>query len=101
MVGVVSDFDLLALETFGSTRSADLFPQAEQSWQVGWVGGGKGGMGGSYEKVGAEGGKEGMKRAGAVIRRRGRRERGRAHIGCTRSADLFPQAQYTWQVRQE
>ena len=39
-----------------------------------------------------------MKRAGAVIRRRGRRERGRAHIGCTRSADLFPQAQQTWQV---
>jgi CBS domain-containing protein len=26
VVGVVSDFDLLALDTFGSTRSADLFP---------------------------------------------------------------------------
>mmetsp|Transcript_9211 Transcript_9211/g.19708 ORF Transcript_9211/g.19708 Transcript_9211/m.19708 type:complete len:206 (+) Transcript_9211:96-713(+) len=34
VVGVVSDFDLLALDTLGRTNNSDLFPVAEQTWQA-------------------------------------------------------------------
>lgn len=39
VVGVVSDFDLLALETFGRTNHApgagfELFPEPDQTWQA-------------------------------------------------------------------
>lgn len=34
-VGVVSDFDLLALDSLGRTNDAPLFPTADETWQVG------------------------------------------------------------------
>lgn len=34
-VGVVSDFDLLALDSLGRTNDSALFPKADQTWQVG------------------------------------------------------------------
>lgn len=33
-IGVVSDFDLLALDALGRTQTGDLFPQAETTWQA-------------------------------------------------------------------
>ncbi|MEW5306564.1 MAG: hypothetical protein WDW38_007861 [Sanguina aurantia] len=34
VVGVVSDFDLLALDTLGRTNTEELFPSTEQTWQA-------------------------------------------------------------------
>lgn len=37
VVGVVSDFDLLALDALGrvnESKGSSLFPEAEQTWQV-------------------------------------------------------------------
>ncbi|GAX78996.1 hypothetical protein CEUSTIGMA_g6436.t1 [Chlamydomonas eustigma] len=34
VVGVVSDFDLLALDTFGRTNATELFPETDQTWQA-------------------------------------------------------------------
>lgn len=34
VVGIVSDFDLLALETFGKTQKGSLFPEPDQTWSA-------------------------------------------------------------------
>ena len=34
VVGVVSDFDLLAIDLRNETRSTNIFPSIEQSWEV-------------------------------------------------------------------
>eukprot|EP00955_Chlamydomonas_euryale_P117311 366465-Chlamydomonas_euryale.AAC.20 len=34
VVGVLSNFDLLALVTCGATKSGEIFPEADQTWQA-------------------------------------------------------------------